>query len=813
VTADLFETFADPPREFGMIPFWFWNDDLHEDELISQLRAFHKAGFGGVLPHARVGLSRRVGYLTDEFFRLLRLVVEEAARLGMKVILYDEASYPSGSARGMVVAQNPAYASQIIRLWEKEIEGPFEGFCRPNTGRALLDRHISTVLGRIVGDGAIDPESLRLLTPHTHTVFKIDVPAGRWKVMSVWSGASGGTIRGAFADEEDGHATAPASGDILNPEAVACFIRLTHDRYYEELKDHFGTTIIAMFTDEPSTTGRGARRGPVAPYTSGFDEWLEQRWGEDPRSWLPALWLDFGEGTQSFRQKYDKAIQARLHEVFYDAQRTWCEEHEIALTGHPHDSNDLTSLRQFHVPGQDMVWRYVEPGKPTALQGKHSVAAKCATSGARLNNRQRVLTEVFGAYGWRLTLDEVKWLLDWHIVRGNNLINPHAAFYSIRDRRAWESEPDLTIHNVWWPYFDKMATYARRLCWLLSDGEQICDVAILGDGHNLPWRAAAQLYERQIDFLYLDDRAVAEASIDDGRLVVGAQSYRVVVIDALSELTHEARQRLDDFAAAGGKVIDFRDEMPLAVQIDQAVPRDIRLSPAHTNLRFIHYRKEGLDLYLLVNEGEETVTGDLELSISGKIEIWDALSGASRAARGRITDAGIVVGVELERRQSLVVAIDPSGHLEDAQGDAQSEDEPEETTYAVETAWALCDPVGAAVNLEGLGDWSQREGWELFSGTLSYRNRVSIPEADEVWLDLGRVGDIAEVLVDGSSVGVRMWPPYRLNLGSVDAGDHTLEIRVTNSMANEYEGMQLPSGLMGPVALVGRTRTGGVHAT
>ena len=87
-----FETFIDPPREFGLIPCWFWNDDLEEGELIRQLHAFHDAGFGGVLPHARVGLSRRVGYLTDEFFRLMRLVVDEAARLGMKVILYDEGS-------------------------------------------------------------------------------------------------------------------------------------------------------------------------------------------------------------------------------------------------------------------------------------------------------------------------------------------------------------------------------------------------------------------------------------------------------------------------------------------------------------------------------------------------------------------------------------------------------------------------------------------------------------------------------------------------------------------------------------------------
>ena len=137
-----FATFAAPPREFGPIPFWFLNDDLDEEELLRQLHAFHGAHFGGFVLHARVGLSRRVGYLTDEFFRLARRLVAEAARLGMKVILYDEGSYPSGSAQGAVVAEDPQYASQAMGLWQHTVEGPFAGFWRPNTGRALLDRHV-----------------------------------------------------------------------------------------------------------------------------------------------------------------------------------------------------------------------------------------------------------------------------------------------------------------------------------------------------------------------------------------------------------------------------------------------------------------------------------------------------------------------------------------------------------------------------------------------------------------------------------------------------------------------------------------------
>ena len=104
----------------------------------------------------------------------------------------------------------------------------------------------------------------------------------------------------------------------------------------------------------------------------------------------------------------------------------------------------------------------------------------------------------------------------------------------------------------------------------------------------------------------------------------------------------------------------------------------------------------------------------------------------------------------------------------------------------------------------GLGDWAQRPGLELFSGTLDYRAPLDTPaEADEVWLDLGHVGDMAEVRLAGAPCGVRLWPPHKVRLGrGLTPGPHRLEVRVTNTMANAYEGAQCPSGLMGGAQLI-----------
>ncbi len=793
----LYAAAVKPSRLFGPVPFWFWNDDLDREELLRQLRIFREAGCGGVIPHARVGLSRRIGYLTDTFLGLIRDVVAEASHLDMRIILYDEGSYPSGSASGAVAAHNPDYVSQAIGLWEHEIKGPSRGYWRPNTGRALRDRHVATVAARCVGDGdAVDAESVRLLPASPHDVIPYDLPGGRWRLLSVWNTDSGGHIRGAFAEQESGSAMAPAAGDILNPEAVDCFLRLTHERYREFVGDYFGETVIAMFTDEPSVFGKSPKR-PTSPqpFTPGFVDWLTQRWGEDPRTWLPALWVDYGPQTEAFRQRYRHAVEERLHEVFYAAQSRWCAANGLALTGHPAASNDMASLSTFQLPGQDMVWRYVTPDSASALEGVHSVAPKAATSGARRAGARRSLAELCGAYGWRLSLDEVKWLFDWHLVRGNNLLNPHAFFYSIDGRRAWESEPDLGLHNVWWPHISHLLRYAGRISGLLADAESVCHIAILGDDKYLPWRAAGALLQQQRDFAYLAIDDLLTGRLQNGRLLVGGAGYRAVVVDGVvGGEPGPLAARLDELMAAGVVVVrTWGDGDDLGTQL-HAVPANVTLSPANDSLRVCHLRRGGRDLFYVVNEGEEEIEATMGLPAFGAVEAWDLVQQLRTPVSATAAGDGVEIPLRLPRRESLVFAVDPTGRPLETARDL----EPAQIIDISDDLWSVYAQDGACHEELGLGDWSQHDGCALFSGTLSYRASVNMP-AGTFALDLGRVGDIAECSLDGAVVGVSLWAPHLIPLPCIGEGEHELEIHVTNSMANEYEGAQLPSGLFGPV--------------
>ena len=54
--------------------------------------------------------------MSERFLQLIRHAVSECARLGMDVVLYDEGMYPSGSACGQVVKEDPSFASRCLLL-------------------------------------------------------------------------------------------------------------------------------------------------------------------------------------------------------------------------------------------------------------------------------------------------------------------------------------------------------------------------------------------------------------------------------------------------------------------------------------------------------------------------------------------------------------------------------------------------------------------------------------------------------------------------------------------------------------------------
>ena len=120
------QIWQNPGPAYSPLPFWFWNDRLDEEELVRQLDDFHRHGIDGVVIHPRLGMAG-VGYLSDEYLTLVKRVCAEAKRRFMNVLLYDDGMYPSGSAHGEVVKEEPRFAARRLCARPAEEEIPEAG--------------------------------------------------------------------------------------------------------------------------------------------------------------------------------------------------------------------------------------------------------------------------------------------------------------------------------------------------------------------------------------------------------------------------------------------------------------------------------------------------------------------------------------------------------------------------------------------------------------------------------------------------------------------------------------------------------------
>ena len=138
----------------------------------------------------------------------------------------------------------------------------------------------------------------------------------------------------------------------------------------------------------------------------------------------------------------------------------------------------------------------------------------------------------------------------------------------------------------------------------------------------------------------------------------------------------------------------------------------------------------------------------------------------------------------------------------------------------------------AQLVLNELTSWTENTdlGVKYFSGTGTYTKTIQasadwFKEDSQIWLDLGSVKNLAEVLVNGKSLGIIWKKPFRMDVtDALKVSENTLEIKVTNLWVNRLIGdMQpsipkkytyttmefykddsplLPSGLLGPVKIV-----------
>ncbi|HVA00795.1 MAG TPA: glycosyl hydrolase [Terriglobia bacterium] len=101
--------------------------------------------------------------------------------------------------------------------------------------------------------------------------------------------------------------------------------------------------------------------------------------------------------------------------------------------------------------------------------------------------------------------------------------------------------------------------------------------------------------------------------------------------------------------------------------------------------------------------------------------------------------------------------------------------------------------------VDQLASWTADPRTEHFSGTGRYELTFSMPpeylNGNLEWmLDLGAVGDIAEVILNGTRVGVRWMRPHRLDVTRrLQPGSNQMKVLVTNTLINRVSAMGKPT--------------------
>ena len=275
---------------------------------------------------------------------------------------------------------------------------------------------------------------------------------------------------------------------------------------------------------------------------------------------------------------------------------------------------------------------------------------------------------------------------------------------------------------------------------------------------------------------------------------------------------------------AGQSLADVFSALKVAPDFDYSKPE------SDTRLLFVHRRLVDGDLYFVDNRNDRNETVDASFRVTGKApELWHAETGISEPASYKIADGRTTVPLHLEPWGTVFVVFRKATKATSLTLPKVAEAE----VATVEGPWSVSfQPergAPALITQDKLMSWtdSADSGVKYFSGTGTYTKTIqALPEwfkkGAHLWIDLGDVKNLAEVTVNGKSLGVVWHAPYRVDASAaLKPGGNEVAIKVVNAWVNRLIGDQqpdattkytfadvkpykansplLPSGLLGPV--------------
>lgn len=395
--------------------------------------------------------------------------------------------------------------------------------------------------------------------------------------------------------------------------------------------------------------------------------------------------------------------------------------------------------------------------------------------------------------------------------------------------------------NTWYQHGAKdWTTYLTRCQSLLQAGEPAAD-ALYFQGNDSPSSVGPFLpaLPEGYDFDACGSEVLDGLRVKDGLVLLPrGKSYRYLVLPNSGWVTLASLRKIVALASGGAKVVGtMPKESPSLADVARRNEYEaiIKELSGHVNtnrsfktilavdnlppdfdfdaasglfLHSAHRRADGADIYFVASASQQSGRVDCRFRVTGKLpELWDAATGQICDAASWRTENGVtVVPLQFDPSGSVFVIFRKAATSQPAAGCNWSDYRPLQEMSA---PWTLEFPVGwgapNSVTLDRLVSWSDHAdtGVRYFSGTATYR-KVFVFEAEagrgelgvrtlaphnRYFLDLGRVEVIAEVRLNGKSLGTLWKPPFRVDVTDVvKNGDNVLEVRVTNLWPNRLIG-------------------------
>ena len=230
---------------------------------------------------------------------------------------------------------------------------------------------------------------------------------------------------------------------------------------------------------------------------------------------------------------------------------------------------------------------------------------------------------------------------------------------------------------------------------------------------------------------------------------------------------------------------------------------DVSVPEGFSKLRIYHTEKDGTDTFMLFNEDvARRADTTLTLPVCGDYVIANALTEDYRAA---YTEDGNVK-IDLMPGESLILIFTSHPTLPAVRKVQQRQ---ELTPHFKLSLYDVRNP--EAVRYEGTHNAffnvTAPDRFPDFSGRMQYTFSFEANDKDAI-LDLGRVGEVARLTLNGRDAGIRICAPYAFDVsGLLKTGTNTATVTVTNSLVFQHRDRFStylaipPSGLLGEIVL------------